>query len=79
MRTATVDAGLAAAELHLTAAFRSANVDNEAFGVSKCDVADATYAFLGVLESDAGFFRAVVVRWIMGWISSWRREHCGGA
>lgn len=72
MRTATVDAGLGAARAHL------ALLDDEAAGVSKCDVARATHAFLGVLEADAGFFRAVVVRWIMGWVTAWQRENCGG-
>lgn len=42
--------------------------------LSRCEWATGTIAFLAAIEKDAGFFRGVVIRWLIGWLAEWKRE-----
>lgn len=45
-----------------------------AVSVNKCDLADATYSFLGVLEERAGFMARMGIGAVRTLIKDWKRK-----
>lgn len=61
----------------MTNALHEAAKATGAVGVTECQLADACYAFLEVIERHGNFLVKIACRWIHGRISAWKRgEGC---